>query len=82
MPDVDGFAVLEWMAEKKSSVPVIVLTSSENEEHEERSLALGAREFYRKPPDLDELGDVVRSIVEAWVESADSPVSESIPSAG
>lgn len=71
MPDVDGFAVLEWIREQKGSgfVPVVVLTSSENPEHEERSLALGADAFYKKPPDLDALGDVVREIVEEWIHA-------------
>ena len=47
MPDVDGFEVLEWMAESRGmgQVPVVVLTSSEKPEHEERSLALGAKAF-------------------------------------
>ncbi len=70
MPDVDGFAVLEWMRGQRdaSQVPIVVLTSSNNPEHEERSMALGARAFFSKPAALDELGDVVREIVEKWVE--------------
>ena len=82
MPDTDGFAVLDWMAEHRSSVPVVVLTSSENPEHEARSLGLGAKAFYRKPTELDALGEVVRSIVEGWVQPADPSVTEAIPSAG
>jgi len=82
MPDVDGFAVLEWMLANRGGyqVPVVVLTSSENPEHEERSLALGAKAFYRKPTDLDALGDVVRSIVEEWVGGA--PITAPLRSAG
>ena len=82
MPDVDGFAVLEWMKEQRDSaqVPIVVLTSSENPEHETRSLDLGAQAFYRKPPDLEALGDVVRDIVEKWV--GDGSVSVPLQSAG
>lgn len=71
MPEVDGFAVLEWLQEQPAAArtPVVVLTSSENPDHEGRSLELGAKAFYRKPADLDELGDVVRAIVEEWVGS-------------
>jgi two-component system response regulator len=80
MPDVDGFEVLEWMAEHRlSNAPVVVLTSSENPEHEPRSMELGASAFYRKPDSLDELDAVVRSIVEEWV---DPTLSASLPSAG
>jgi DNA-binding response OmpR family regulator len=71
MPDVDGFEVLEWIGEQRvaSKIPVVVLTSSESSEHEARSLELGARAFYRKPADLAALDDVVRSIVEEWIET-------------
>ena len=82
MPDTDGFAVLEWMSGNRSQVPVVVLTSSGNPEHETRSLDLGARAFYRKPAALDELGDTVRTIVEDWVMPADVSVSGALPSAG
>ena len=69
MPDIDGFAVLEWVADARnlSGIPIVVLTSSENPDHEERSMQLGAKAFYRKPADIDDLGDVVRDIVEKWI---------------
>ena len=75
MPDIDGFGVLEWMAESRgmSQVPVVVLTSSEKIEHEERSLELGVKAFYRKPRDLDALGDVVREIVQEFVPATAGP---------
>lgn len=70
MPEVDGFAVLEWMRSQRPpvTVPVVVLTSSDESDHEGRSLELGAKAFYRKPGDLDALDTVVRSIVEQWVD--------------
>lgn len=69
MPDVDGFEVLQWMLDQRapSRIPIIVLTSSESPEHEQRSHDLGAHGFYRKPPHLDELDEVVRGIVEEWI---------------
>ena len=69
MPEVDGFAVLEWIAQARgtSRLPVVVLTSSESADHERRSLELGARAFYKKPTDIDALGAVVRDIVMEWV---------------
>lgn len=69
MPEVDGFAVLEWLEKQPASarIPVVVLTSSEHPDHEARSMELGAKAFYRKPADIDTLGDVVRTIVETWV---------------
>lgn len=69
MPDVDGFEVLDWIRGQRGSVraPVVVLTSSEHPEHEQRSLELGARGFHRKPADLDALGETVREIVDDWI---------------
>ena len=66
MPDIDGFGVLEWIRDNRGPgyVPVVVLTSSEDPSHEGRSMDLGAQAFYRKPTDLDGLGETVRSIVD------------------
>ena len=70
MPDTDGFAVLEWAREHGSSLrcPIVVLTSSENDEHERRSLELGAAAFHKKPTALDGLGETVREIVATWID--------------
>ena len=82
MPEVDGFAVLEWMGQQRvtAQVPVVVLTSSENPEHEGRAMTLGARAFHRKPAELEALGDVVRDIVEEWVQ--DPALSSPLRSVG
>lgn len=66
MPDIDGFGVLEWIRDNRGPgyVPVVVLTSSEDASHEGRSMDLGAQAFYRKPTDLDGLGETVKSIVD------------------
>lgn len=70
MPEIDGFAVLEWLRVQQGladRIPVVVLTASPDATAEERSLALGAREFYRKPDDLDQLGGVVKHIVQSYL---------------
>jgi len=66
MPEIDGFAVLEWMSEKKlvERMPIVVLTASADPTAEQRSLSLGAQAFFRKPDDLESLGRVVKQIVE------------------
>ena len=71
MPEVDGFAVLEWVRKQDGAIrcPIVVLTSSEQSEHEQRSIDLGAAAFHKKPSDIDSLGDTVREIVETWIES-------------
>jgi CheY-like chemotaxis protein len=69
MPDVDGYAVLAWIGDQRAAerLPVVVLTSSPDPAAEERSLAMGAHAFYRKPEDLDQLGAVVKEIVESYL---------------
>ncbi len=75
MPEIDGFAVLEWMRGTRgmARIPVVVLTSSPAPEHEARAMTLGAKSYYRKPDDLDSLGDVVREIVRGWVPLTADP---------
>jgi two-component system response regulator len=69
MPQVDGYQVLEWIQEKRGldKLPVVVLTAAPDEDAEARSMGLGATAFYRKPPDLDGLGKIVREIVESYL---------------
>ena len=69
MPEIDGYAVLKWLGDYKmvERMPVVVLTSSPDPVAEARSLELGAQAFYRKPDDLDELGRVVKEIVESYL---------------
>lgn len=71
MPEIDGFAVLEWVREQSGAIrcPIVVLTSSEQTAHEQKSIDLGAAAFHKKPSDIDTLGQTVREIVETWIES-------------
>ncbi|MDD5626505.1 MAG: response regulator [Patescibacteria group bacterium] len=48
MPNVDGFMVLEILKEKKIKTPVMVLTNLSQDKDEERTKALGAKEFFIK----------------------------------
>lgn len=69
MPEVDGFDVLEWIQEQPNlpKVPVVVLTASMNPDDELRARALGAVTVFTKPTHLDELGSVVKEIVDRWI---------------
>ena len=64
IPKITGTALLErWRIE---ATPVVVFSSSSNQKEQERSLALGAREFVSKPTDLQEFSDAVCRIVDKW----------------
>jgi len=63
IPKVSGFSVLQ---RTRPTVPVVVFSSSSNPLDRQRSLELGAREFFQKPSDLDEYRKTVSSIVRTW----------------
>ena len=69
MPEVDGFEVLGWLKEQGASVqvPMVVLTASPSPQDIERARELGAKEVHRKPENLDDLTELVRSVVDRWI---------------
>lgn len=48
MPKVDGFKVLEALAEKKDKTPVIVLSNLSQADDEKRARSMGAKDFFIK----------------------------------
>ena len=68
MPGIDGFAVLRAIKEHESMhvVPVVMLTSSENEADIARSYGLGSNSYVTKPVDAGELFDRVSKIPAYW----------------
>ena len=55
MPKKDGHAVLRWVREKGSAVPVIFLTARDSVQDRIGGLDLGADDYLVKPFDFDEL---------------------------
>ena len=64
MPRVDGHTFLEQY--KPQYPPIVVFTSSWNVSDRVKALALGAREFIRKPMSYEEYVQTVCGIVERW----------------
>ena len=63
LPAGDGFVVLDRLQrdDKLSTIPVIVLTARDPQNHEKRALQAGASAFFQKPADNTELLDVIRA---------------------
>ena len=62
MPDMNGFDIMRRLREQEGDerkIPVIFLSSGENQESEARGLRLGATDFIRKPFDPDALASRV-----------------------
>jgi DNA-binding response OmpR family regulator len=53
MPNLDGFKLLDFINMKNIRTPVIFLTGSDDVEDEIKVLALGAKDYIRKPINRD-----------------------------
>ena len=79
LPKIDGLEVLRRMrADPRTALlPVVVLTSSEEDRDLVASYRLGANSYIRKPVDFTEFTEVVRSLGMYWlVLNQPAPPSE------
>jgi len=69
LPRVDGLEVLERIRadERTRFLPVVILTSSNEERDVRRSYERGANSFVRKPVDFGEFVDVARQLCVYWL---------------
>jgi len=74
MPKMDGLAVLEHIREdrKLRHLPVVILTSSKDEEDRFKSYNLGVNAYIVKPVGFDNFSEAVRTINLFW-ELVDLP---------
>lgn len=68
MPITNGFDVLDWIRSKADlrGLPVLVLTSSNNETDRERAAGLGASAYLVKPGQPDSLPDLLLPFEKFW----------------
>ena len=62
-----GLEVLKWIRQAQLSVPVVVLTSSENEDDIENAYRLGANGYLVKPNEVSKLVEVAEAIKQFWL---------------
>lgn len=69
LPRYSGFEVLTWLRNESNlrHLPVVVLTSSDQQVDIDRAYALGANSYLVKPPDTNTLLEMVRSVGLFWV---------------
>lgn len=69
MPRIDGLELLRRLRadERTRLVPVVVLTSSDEEKDLIDAYALGANSYVRKPVDFVEFAESVRQLAQYWL---------------
>ena len=69
LPRVDGLEVLRRLraGERTKYLPVVILTSSEQEQDIVRSYDLGANSYVRKPIELGQFLDTARQLGGYWL---------------
>jgi two-component system, response regulator len=77
LPKVSGLEVLRRLREEERTrrVPVVVLTSSNEEKDIQSSYDLGANSFVRKPVDFTQFMEVARQLGQYWLGINESPPS-------
>ena len=75
MPGVDGFDVLEWLRRQPGlrGLPVIMWSSSEQQEDVNRAYALGANSYLAKPTQTDRFEEMVKAIELYWMKTSALP---------
>lgn len=75
MPRMDGFRVLEHLRadERTRLTPVVILTSSKEDQDLISSYKSGANSYVRKPVDFNEFLEAVRQIGLYWLLINESP---------
>jgi two-component system, response regulator len=69
LPKVDGLEVLRRLREdaRTKLIPVVILTSSNEEQDRIKSYSLGANSYVRKPVDFSQFVEAVRQLKLYWL---------------
>jgi two-component system, response regulator len=77
LPRIDGMEVLECLRkdERTKLTPVVILTSSKEEQDLIRGYRLGANSYIRKPVDFIQFSEAVRQLGLYWLILNEPPLS-------
>lgn len=75
LPDEDGTVLLQRIADREGSLPVIVMTGYADIRNAVQSMKLGARDYVAKPVHPEELLRKIREALESPVPAASAPAA-------
>ena len=80
MPRVNGFQVLEWLTKhpEHSSIPVAIMTASDDDPDVKRAFQLGAHSYLVKPPDAIALLNLVKRLHAYWMILNERPAYDGV----
>ena len=83
MPKCSGFDVLTWLRGQTSfaSMPVLVVTSSNQKNDVQRAYLLGANGYFVKPSKPSELLEMVKAFKDNWLTEARLKGTDKLPEA-
>ena len=73
LPKRDGLSVLQEWRQTGRNMPVLILTTSENDEDVQRAYELNVNCYITKPVELDQFLGIVRQIDMFWLDVATLP---------
>jgi CheY-like chemotaxis protein len=75
LPRKSGFDVLEWARQQPgfASLPIVIYTSSDRETDRASAIQLGASDYIVKRANIEQLGELVRSLSQRWLATAICP---------
>jgi len=78
LPKVDGMEVLKRIKadERTRTIPVVILTSSNEERDLLKGYGLGANSYIQKPVDFDQFRETVKNVGLYWLVINQAPLSE------
>jgi two-component system response regulator len=76
LPKIDGLEVLRRIRENEATrlLPVVILTSSKEEQDILKGYKLGANSYVRKPVDFDQFVEAVRQLGLYWLVLNEAPI--------
>jgi two-component system, response regulator len=77
LPKVDGLEVLRYMKNnpKLKSIPVVILTSSDQENDIIQSYQMGVNSYIRKPVDFEQFVEAIRTLGYYWLILNEPPTA-------